>query len=342
MTDLAHRTSSGWELSSPQKAAAIMVAIGPERASKILAHMNEAEVELIANEIASLRSMPIEMLDTVVEELHEDAMAHRYMIEGGVDYARDLLTQWKGTRGDEIIERLEFASQTQPFDFLHDVEPEQLVQFISGEHPQTVAVVLSYVPSSYSARVLSGLDPDLRAEVSLRIALMDKISPEVIRRVEDSIKLRIGSVGTAELTHRGGIKELANILNSVDRTIERAVLQTLADHDSEMAENVRSLMFLFEDIVTIDDRDIQELLRTIEPRTLALAVKGVRQDVKDKVLKNLSDRARETLLEEIDVLGPAKLKDVEAAQSEVVSQIRKLDEEGKITMRRDAEGGFVE
>lgn len=335
-------SQSGFELTAPQKAAAIMIAVGPERAKKLLAHMNEAEVELIVNEIATLRGVPMEILEGVARELHEQAIAQRFIIEGGVEYARDLLSSWKGERGNEIIERLVHAQASQPFDFLADVEPEQLVQFIGSEHPQTVAVVLSYLPPSYSAKVMALLDPSLRGEVALRIASMDKISPEVIRRVEESIRTRLGTVGSAELTQRGGIKELANILNSSDRTVERAILTTLAEHDPDMAESVRSLMFLFEDIVTMEDRDVQEVLRSVDTRTLALAVKGVREDVRTKVLKNLSERARDTLIEEIETLGAVRLKDVEAAQSTVVGVIRKLDEEGKITMRRDAEGGFVE
>jgi flagellar motor switch protein FliG len=340
--ELAERKRPKLDLTSPQKAAAVVLAIGAERAAEILTYLSESEVEQLATEVASLRALPVEELEAVVAELHEEAMGQHYMMEGGIEYARDMLVKWKGSRGEEILDRLVHAGQNTPFDFVAEVEPEQLVQFVQGEHPQTVALLLSYLPSSYSSRVLAGLPPDVRGEVAIRIASMDKISPEVIRRVEASIRARIGSVGAAELTHRGGIKELASILNMSDRTTERAIIATLSEHDAEMAEDVRSLMFLFEDIVTLMDRDIQEVLRTLEPRTLALAMKGVRGEVREAVLRNMSDRARELLTDEIAVLGAVRLREVETAQSEVVASIRKLDEEGKITMRRDADGGLVE
>lgn len=334
---------AGRELTSPQKAAAVVLAIGPEKAAKILSYLSDAEVEHIASEVASLQSLPMEALDAVVAELHEEAMARHYMMGGGLDYAREMLVKWKGARGEEILDRLLHSSQTMPFDFLVDVEPDQLVQFVQGEHAQTVALLLSYLPASYSSKVLAGLPQEMCGEVAVRIASMEKISPDVIRSVEASLRNRVGNIGPAgEMTQRGGVKELAGILNMSDRTTERSILATLADYDPEVAEGVRALMFLFEDIVTLGDRDIQEVLRTLEPRTLALAMKGIRGEVRDSVLRNLSDRARETLVEEIEVLGAVRLKEVEAAQTEVVAQIRRLDEEGKITMRREADGGLIE
>lgn len=334
---------AGTELSPRQKAAAVILAIGPERAAKILSYLTDAEVEVIAAEVAALHSLPMEALDKVVAELHEEALARQYMMEGGLDYAREMLVKWKGARGEEILDRLLHSSQGSPFDFLVDVEPDQLGQFVQGEHPQTIALLLSYLPASYSSRVLAGLPTEMCGEVAVRIASMDKISPEVIRRVEASVRDRLGNIGSpAEMTQRGGVKELANILNMSDRSTERSILATLGEHNPAVAEGVRALMFLFEDIVTLGERDIQEVLRTLEPRTLALAMKGVRGDVREAVLRNLSDRARETLVEEIEVLGAVRLKEVEMAQTEVVAQIRRLDEEGKITMRREADGGLIE
>ena len=330
-------------LSPPQKAAALIVAIGTKEASRLLAFLDEAEVEQLAAEIANLRQLPGEVLQEILTEFHAEAVAHTAVLRGGIDFAKDLLSEWQGPKGDEIVERIMSQQLATPFSFLMDVEPSELVQYLQGEHPQTVAVALSHLPAARAATVLSGLDPGLRGEVAVRIASMDRISPEFVRRMEESLRLRLGSVSSpTELTHRGGVKELANILNNAERTTERAILSSLESHSTELADEVRSLMFLFEDIVGLRDRDIQEVLRTVDPASLALAVKGVSEDVRETVLRNLSDRARQTLLEETESLGAVRVREVEEAQGKIVSAIRKLDEEGKIMMRRDSEGGLVE
>jgi flagellar motor switch protein FliG len=330
-------------LTPPQKAAALIIAIGTKEASRLLAYLDENEVEQLAAEIASLRQLPGEVLQEIVNEFHAEAVAHTAVLRGGIEFAKDLLSEWEGPRSDEIVERLMSQQLATPFSFLMDVEPQELVQYLQGEHPQTVAVALSYLPAGRAATVLSGLDPGLRGEVAVRIASMDRISPEFVRRMEESLQARLGSVSSpTELTHRGGVKELANILNSAERTTERAILSSLESHSADLADEVRSLMFLFEDIVSLRDRDVQEVLRTVEPSALALAVKGVSEEVRDVVLRNLSDRARQTLLEETEALGAVRVREVEEAQAKIVSAIRKLDEEGKIIMRRDSEGGLVE
>jgi flagellar motor switch protein FliG len=329
-------------LSQPQKAAALVMAVGTKEASALLGFLTESEVEQLAAEIASLRQLPGEVLEDVIEELHEEAVARSAVLTGGIDYARDLLSAWKGTRGEEILQKIVHQSQESPFSFLADVEPQELVQYLQGEHPQTLALVLSHLPAGQSASVLSLIDPALQSEVAIRIAHMDRISPEVVRRVEESLRSRMGFFNTSAMSQRGGVRELAGILNSTDRTTERAILSGLENHDEELAEEVRSLMFLFEDIIGLNDRDIQEVLRTIDPKSLALALKGVGDDVRDAVMRNVSERARETLQEEIEVLGAVRIKEVEEAQTKIVASIRKLDEEGKIIMRRDAEGGLVE
>lgn len=331
------------QLSPSQKAAALVVAIGAKEASRLLSYLDEAEIELLAAEIANLPQLPGSVLEEVLADLHAEAVARGAVLKGGVEFARELLTEWKGSRGEEIVERIVSASMAIPFRFLVDVDPQELVRFLQGEHPQTVAVVLSYLPAAKAAAVLSGLDPSLRGDVAVRIATMDRIAPEVIRRVEESLKLRLGSLASAtELMHRGGVKELANILNNSDRATERAILSSLESYAPELADEVRSLMFLFEDIVGLRDRDIQEVLRNVEPTTLALALKGVPGEVRDAVFRNLSERARQTLLEEIEVLGAVRIREVEEAQSKIVALIRRLDEEGKIIMRRESEGGIVE
>ncbi len=326
-----------------QKAATLMIAIGPKNAGSVLKFLTEEEVELLATEIARMGSVPRDVQNSVLEEFYEEAIVHRYVLEGGVEYAREILEQWQGTRGEEILERLMQSIQISPFSFLSQIEPDQLLQFLQDEHPQTVSLVLSHLPHAYSAKVLAGLGETKQGEVAMRLATMDRISPDVIRRVEDTLKLRLGSVTHAELTaQRDGVKDLAEMLNQVDRTTERAILTALSDTDPELAEKVRALMFVFEDVATLADRDIQEMLRGVETKTLALAMKGVREDVRQAIFRNLSERASMSLKEEIEILGSVKMKDVEEAQSKIVNVIRNLDEAGKIVLRRSAEGGMIE
>jgi flagellar motor switch protein FliG len=336
-------TGEDEELRPRQKAATLMLAIGAKNAASVLRYLTEDEVETLAMEIARLGTVAPEIQTEVLQEFYETATAHRYMVEGGVEYARQILEQWKGSRGEEILDRLLQSVQVTPFNFLAAIEPDQLLQFLQDEHPQTVTLILSHLPYAYSAKVLSGLTEAKQAEVAMRLATMDRIAPEVVRRVEDNLKLRLGSVTHAELTtQRDGVKDLAEMLNQVDRTTERAILTQLAEHDPELADKVRALMFIFEDVATLHDRDIQEILRNVDTKGLALAMKGVREDVRQAIFRNLSERAALSLQEEVEVLGAVKIKDVEEAQSKIVAVIRGLDEAGKIVVRRSAEGGMVE
>lgn len=330
-------------LTPPQKAAALVVAIGTRQASKLLEYLDEAEIEALAAEIANLRHLPAEVLQEVLEELQGEAAAREAVLRGGVEVARELLAEWKGGRAEEIVERIVSASLATPFSFLLDVEPAELVQFLQGEHPQTIAVVLAHLPPTHAATILAGLEPSLRSDVAIRIARMERVPAELIRRAEETLRAHLGRTGSqTELTQRGGVKELATILNSADRATERAILSGLESYSPELADQVRSLMFLFEDIVQLRDRDIQEVLRGVEPQVLALAMKGVSEEVREVVLRNLSERARQTLLDEMEALGAVRVRDVEEAQAKIVAVIRRLDEEGKIVMRHDGEGALVE
>ena len=326
-----------------QKAATVLVAMGPLAASSVLAHLTEEEVEILALEISRMGPIPGNVQGEILEEFYEDALANRYVNEGGVEYAKELLANWKGAKGEAIITRLMQAVQVSPFHFLSQIEPDQLLQFLQDEHPQTVALIIGHLPHSYGAKVLVGLPEHKQAEVAMRVATMDRTSPEVIKKVEDALRLRLGNITTAELTQqKNGVKELAEMLNQADRATERAILEQLAESDPELSESVRALMFVFEDIVTLDDRDVQEVLRNVETKSLALAMKGTPQAVRDKILSNLSERAALTLVEEMELMGAVKLTDVETAQSQIIVEIRRLDEEGKIILRRSAEGGMVD
>ena len=336
-------TESTDELTPRQKAAAFLVALGPDTASAILSFLDEDEVESIAQEISRLGRIPPGTLDGVLEEFHNAIISEGTGMSGGIEFARQLMEKWQGSRRDEIMQSLLEAAENRPFRFLTDLSPDQVVQFLAEEHPQTIALILTHLPTTFGAQILSLLPPNMQVDIALRVAHMDRTAPEMIERVEEGLRNRLGNIGTADLKGpKDGTDSLAELLNTADRTTEKLILDTLGETDPELAERVRALMFVFEDIVQISDKDLQEVLRTIDTKQLALALKGVSQEVNDAIFRNLSERATETLREEIDFLGPVKVKEVEAAQTAIVAVIRELDEEGRITMRPGAEGGFIE
>lgn len=330
------------ELSRPQKAAALVMAVGAKQASELLAYLDESEVELLAKEIAALHSVPVGALRQVVDELRLQTESRNGVIEGGLDVARDLLARWQGP-GSEVAARIAHGAMDAPFAFLADVNPAEVVTLVADEHPQTIALVLAHLPATYAAKVLEGVDPALQGEVAIRVATMDRVAPEVVRRAEQVIRQRLAAVGpTGRDGVHGGKKELAGILNRTSKQTESTVLRRLTERHPELAEEVRALMFVFEDIIMLRDRDLQEVLRAVEAKDLALAVKGVPEEVKEAVMRNISDRARDSLQEEVEILGAVKLADVEAARLRIVAQVRALDEAGKIVLRREGEGGLIE
>lgn len=330
------------QLSRAQKAAAVLVSIGPDAASKIMPFLTEHEQEQVALEVATLGQVRAEDAHQILKEFHAEAVAHQFIIKGGVDFARDLLRRTHGNEADAIIERLLAAVSVTPFAFLRQRDPAQLVQYLQEEHPQTVALILAHLPTHHAAGIMAGLPEHVQREVSFRLATMESTSPDVIAQVEQALQARFGSVrGREELSKKGGVKDLAAILNSSDRQTERLILSGLEATDPDLAEEVRSLMFVFEDIVQLDDRAIQEVLREVDASTLALAMKGVGDSVSDKILTNVSQRAAEALREELEVLGAVRVRDVEAAQSEIVRHIRRLEEDGRIIVKRGGEGGDV-
>jgi len=330
------------DLRPEQKAAALVVAVGTDLASTVLQYLTEEEVEAIAVEVAKMGRLHPETLQALIDEVYEETGVERLGAAGGIDYAKELLTAWESHRGQEIIERLLADLSVTPFNFLRGIDPDALVHVLEEEHPQTVALILAYQTPGHAAEVLRRLEPDMQAEVAYRMGTMGKTSPEVIRRVEDALRERLGSVSSAEVTVRGGVEDLAAVLNNTDRTTERAILQRLARQDSELAEQVRALMFVFEDIATLDDRAIQEVLKHVDTKDLSYAMKGIKNDVRDAILRNMSQRASETLLEEIELLGAVRRSDVEAAQSRVVAVVRRLEEAGDIIIARSGEAELIE
>lgn len=331
------------QLTARQKVAAFLVAIGPEHASPILGYLDEAEVEAVAHEITRLGRLPSHVLDEVVDEFFATAATGTNGLSGGLDYARELLEAWQGGRSEEIIQQLFDAAQNRPFGFLAQLEPEQIVQFIVDEHPQTIALITTHLPTHLGAKLLSLLPEDLQGEIAMRVARLGPATPDVVRKVENALKERLGSVTSTDLREASnGADNLAGLLNTADRATERVILDHLGATDPQLAEQVRALMFVFEDILEMTDKDLQEVLRTVDSKQLALALKGVKDEVSRKVTTNLSERAAGSLNDEIEYLGAVRVSDVEAAQSTIVAMIRALEEEGRVTIRAGADGGMIE
>ncbi len=327
-----------------RKVAIVLVQMGRDRASQVLSHLSESEVELISAEIAQLSAVPAEESSDVLTEFHQLATARSHMVQGGIEFAQHLLEQSLGAeKAAEVVQRLNAMAIKLPFQFLQRADPSQLRSFIAGEHPQVIALVLAHMTAEKASLVLSGLPSDQQAEVAHRIAVMDRTNPEIIREVEAILERKLSSVLMPTETSRvGGLGPLVNIINRSDRSTERQIVEGLEALDAGLAEEVRSRMFLFEDIVQLDDRSVQQVLRQVDTAELALALKGVPEPVKAKITGNLSERAAENLLEEVELLGPVRLAQVEEAQQSVIRTIRSLEERGEIVVRRGSDDEFVD
>jgi flagellar motor switch protein FliG len=327
-------TSSGL-----RKAAVLLVQMGKEDSAKILAHMRESEVEALTTEIVKLGSIDLQNAGDVVNEFHDLATGHRYAGQGGLDFARELLEASLGReRAAEIVGRLQSAFIDAPFGFLQRADARQVLSFVQDEHPQTIALVLAHMSAHQASLILSGLSAELQADVANRIAVMDRTSPEIIRQVERTLERKVSSVlQPSDLSTVGGLQPLVEIINRADRATERLILEGLESRNPQLAEEVRSMMFMFEDITSLDDRAVQLVLRQVETGDLAVALKGVREEVRQKVLQNLSERAAENLADEIEVLGPVRLTMVEEAQAKVLQVIRSLEESGQLVIQRSGD-----
>ncbi|MGE5421727.1 MAG: flagellar motor switch protein FliG [Ignavibacteriales bacterium] len=323
------------KLGGKQKAAHLLIALGPERSSKIFKFLKEEELEQVTLEIANVRKVSNEGQDEILKEYYEMCLASQYISQGGIDYAKDVLEKALGKdKAIDIISRISASLQVRPFDFVRKTQPSQVLNFIQGEQPQTIALILAYLESEKSSIILSALPPERQSEVARRIALMDNTSPEVIKEVERVLERKLSSVISTEVTQAGGVKSLVDILNRVDRGTEKTILESMEVQDPELAEEIKKLMFVFEDLVTIDDRSIQRVLRDVETHDLSLALKGASEEVTAKIFGNMSKRASEMLREDIQFMGPVRLRDVEEAQQRIVNIIRKLEETGEIVIAR--------
>ena len=323
------------EITGKQKAAILLIALGPDISAQVLKHMREDEIEKLTLEIANQRKLSQEQKDKVLAEFHQMCVAKEYISNGGLDYAREVLEKALGSeKAVSIINRLTTSLQIRPFDFARKTDPSQLLNFIQNEHPQTIALIMAYLQPEQSAAIVSALPPERQVDVARRIATMDRTSPDVIRDVERILERKLSSLVTQDFTAAGGVDSVVDILNRVDRTTERTIIENMEVQNPELAEEIKKRMFVFEDIVLLDDRSLQLVLREIDNKDLALALKATASEVSEKVYKNISKRAGEMLREEIEYMGPVRIRDVEEAQQKIVNNIRRLEESGEIVVSR--------
>ena len=322
-------------LSGVQKAAILLITLGPERSAELFKHLKEEEIEELTLEIANTRSVAPEVKESVLDEFYQVCLAQQYIAEGGINYAKQLLDKAFGNeKAQEVITKLTASLQVRPFEFVRKTDPSQLLNFIQDEHPQTIAMILSYLTSGQSAMVLGALPPEKQADVAKRIAMMDRTSPDVIKEVERVLERRLASLVNQDYTVVGGVDAIVNILNTVDRATEKHIMESLEIDEPELADEIRKKMFVFEDILLLDDRAIQRVLRDVDNNDLAVALKGSNEEVQGAIFKNLSKRLASMIKEDMDFMGPVRMKDVEEAQQKIVGVIRRLEDAGEIVISR--------
>jgi len=322
-------------LTGVQKAAVLLITLGPERSSEIFKHLKDEEIEELTLEIANTRSVSPEVKEEVLSEFYQVCLAQQYIAEGGIGYAKQLLDKALGNeRAQEVITKLTASLQVRPFEFVRKTDPSQLLNFIQDEHPQTIAMILSYLTSTQSAMVLGALPPEKQADVAKRIAMMDRTSPDVIKEVERVLERRLASLVNQDYTVVGGVDAIVNILNTVDRATEKHIMESLEIEEPELADEIRKKMFVFEDILLLDDRAIQRVLRDVDNNDLAVALKSANDEVQNVIFKNLSKRLAAMIKEDMDFMGPVRMKDVEEAQQKIVGVIRRLEDAGEIVISR--------
>lgn len=318
-----------------QKAAILLIALGPERSADIFKHLKEDEIEELTLEIANTRSVSPQVKEDVLNEFYQICLAQQYIAEGGIGYAKELLDKALGEdRAKEVITKLTASLQVRPFEFVRKTDPSQLLNFIQDEHPHTIAMILSYLTSAQAALVIGALPPEKQADVAKRIAMMDRTSPDVIKEVERVLEKKLSSLVNQDYTIVGGVDAIVNILNTVDRTTEKHIMESLEIEEPELADEIRKKMFVFEDILLLDDRAIQRVLRDVDNADLGVALKAANEEVQNVIFKNLSKRLAAMIKEDMEFMGPVRMKDVEEAQQKVVSVIRKLEDSGEIVISR--------
>jgi len=322
-------------VSGLQKAAILLIALGPEKSASIFKHLKEEEIEELTLEIANTKSITPQLKEDVINEFYEVCLAQQYIAEGGIGYAKELLEKALGAeKAMDVIGKLTASLQVKPFEFVRKTDASQLLNFIQDEHPQTIALILSYLSAQQSAMIIASLPPDRQADVAKRIALMDRTSPDVIKEVEKVLETKLASLVNQDYTIIGGVDAVVDILNTVDRGTEKHIMETLEIEEPELADEIRKKMFVFEDILLLDDRAIQRVLREVENSDLAMALKGANEEVQNAIFNNLSKRLAAMIREDMEFMGPVRMKDVEEAQQKIVNIIRKLEDSAEIVISR--------
>ena len=323
------------EITGVQKAAILLIALGPDKSSNVFKHLKEDEIEQLTLEIANTRSVSPAIKDAVLDEFYEVCLAQQYIAEGGIGYAKDLLEKALGSeRAKDVIGKLTASLQVRPFEFVRKTDASQLLNFIQDEHPQTIALILSYLSSNQASAIISALSPEKQTDVAKRIAQMDRTSPDVIKEVEKVLEQKLASLVNQDYTIVGGVDSIVDILNTVDRGTEKHIMESLEIEDPELADEIRKKMFVFEDILSLDDRSIQRVLREVDNNELAVALKGSNEEVQNLIFSNLSKRLATMIREDMDFMGPVRMKDVEEAQQKIVNIIRKLEDSAEIIISR--------
>ncbi|MBQ3899226.1 MAG: flagellar motor switch protein FliG [Lachnospiraceae bacterium] len=329
------RGSSDSSISGLQKAAILLIVLGPERSAGIFKHLKEEEIEELTLEIANTRSVTPQVKEDVINEFYEVCLAQQYIAEGGITYAKELLENALGNdKAMEVIGRLTASLQVKPFEFVRKTDASQLINFIQDEHPQTIALILSYLSPQQAGQIIAALAPDRQADVAKRIAVMDRTSPDIIKEVEKVLESKLASLVNQDYTIIGGVDSVVEILNSVDRGTEKHIMESLEIEEPELADEIRKKMFVFEDILLLDDKSIQRVLRDVDNNDLGIALKGANEQVQNAIFNNLSKRLATMIREDMEFMGPVRMKDVEEAQQKIVNIIRKLEDAGEIIISR--------
>ena len=327
--------SKNSEMSGVQKAAVLLITLGPEKSATVFKHLKEEEIEQLTLEIANTRSVSPQMKDDILNEFYEVCLAQQYIAEGGIAYAKELLEKALGVdKAKDVIGKLTASLQVRPFEFVRKTDASQLLNFIQDEHPQTIALILSYLSSNQASTIIASLTPDKQADVAKRIAQMDRTSPDVIKEVERVLERKLSSLVNQDYTIVGGVDSIVDILNTVDRSTEKHIMESLEIEEPELADEIRRKMFVFEDILSLDDKSIQRVLREVDNNELAVALKGSNEDVQNIIFNNLSKRLATMIREDMEFMGPVRLKDVEEAQQKIVNIIRKLEDSAEIIISR--------
>ena len=323
------------EISGIQKAAILLITLGPDKSASVFKHLKEDEIEQITLEIANTRSVSPAVKDRVMDEFYEVCLAQQYIAEGGIGYAKDLLEKALGAeRARDVIGKLTASLQVRPFEFVRKTDASQLLNFIQDEHPQTIALILSYLSSAQASVIISALSPDKQTDVAKRIAQMDRTSPDVIKEVEKVLEQKLASLVNQDYTIVGGVDAIVEILNTVDRGTEKHIMESMEIEDPELADEIRKKMFVFEDILSLDDRSVQRVLREVDNNELAVALKGSNEEGQNLIFNNLSKRLATMIKEDMEFMGPVRMKDVEEAQQKIVNIIRKLEDSAEIIISR--------